>query len=80
VSYHERWDANLYCDLAHAEEFQRRDTLWGLRPFKSIPAYRRWVARRNAERRFEGLAIALKDFDPAKDVYAELQVTARSAS
>ena len=79
VSYHERWDANLYCDLSHAEEFRRRDTLWGLRPFKSIPVYRRWVARRNAKRRFEGLAIALKDFDPSKEIYSELQVTARSA-
>lgn len=79
ASYHERWDANLYCDLAHAEEFQRRDALWGLRPFKSIPTYRRWVARHNAKRRFEGLAIALTDFDPAKDVYAELQITARLA-
>lgn len=80
ASYHERWDANLHCDLAHADEFQRRDALWGVRPLKSIAAYRRWVARRNAKRRFEGLAIALEGCDPAKDIYAELQITARLAS
>lgn len=80
TSYHERWDANLHCDLANAEEFQRRDALWGMRLFKSIPTYRRWVARRNAKLRFEGLAVALKDYDPAKDIYSELQITARLAS
>lgn len=76
VSFHERWDANLYCDLTHAEEFRRRDALWSQRPFRLIPAYRRWIARRNSRLRQEGLALALRNFDPRSDVYAELSISA----
>lgn len=74
--FHERWDANLYCDLAHAEEFRRHDALWSLRPLKPFVPWRRWVARRNARLRFAGLEIAMRDHDPQSDIYAELQVNA----
>jgi SAM-dependent methyltransferase len=76
ISFHERWDANLYCDLAHAEQYRRWDALWSLRPFNRFTAYRRWVARRNASLRFAGLEEALRGSDTQSDIHAELQVTA----
>lgn len=76
VSYHERWDANNYCDVKYAERFHRWDAAWGLRPLKSIPAYRRLIAYINSRRRFLGLAKSLRDFDSASDIYSELQITA----
>lgn len=76
TSFHERWDANLYCDFAHAEEFRQHDALWSLRPLKPFVHWRRWVARRNARLRFAGLEIAMRDFDSQSDIYAELQVSA----
>jgi SAM-dependent methyltransferase len=75
VSYHERWDANLYCDLEHEKQFRSWDSHWGLRPFKAFQPYRRWIARRNARRRFEGLEQALATYDPRSDAYAELELT-----
>jgi len=76
TSFHDRWDANLYCDLAHAKTFRRHDALWSLRPFKQFAPWRRWVARRNARLRFAGLQIALRDHDPHADIYSELQMSA----
>lgn len=76
TSFHERWDANLYCDLKHVERFRSRDALWGLRPFNRFPFYRRWVARRNAKLRFAGLDVALHEYDARRDIYSELKITA----
>lgn len=75
ASYHERWDANLHCDLEHVEQFRAWDADWGRRPFNAFPPYRRWIARRNTQRRFEGLERALATYDPLSDAYAELQLT-----
>lgn len=74
-SYHERWDANLYCDLEQVEQFRKWDADWGRRPFNAFQLYRRWIARRNTQRRFEGLGKALATYDPQSDTYAELQMT-----
>jgi hypothetical protein len=75
VSYHERWDANLYCDLKHVERFRALDADWSRRPFHYFPQYRRWVARRNSQRRFEGLQEALSNHDMNSSASAELQIT-----
>ncbi|HYD82308.1 MAG TPA: class I SAM-dependent methyltransferase [Paucimonas sp.] len=75
VSYHERWDANMFCDVENAAATSRWDAAWGLRPFNAIPLYRKWIARHNSARRFEGLNHALADFDKTCDQYAELQIT-----
>lgn len=76
VTFHERWDANLYCDLAEAARFHRRDALWSLRILNRFGAYRRWIANRNGKLRFEGLERARSNYDPYSDAHAELQVTA----
>lgn len=76
TSYHERWDANAYCDVDHAEEFRRWDSLWGLRPFKFFALYRKSIARINAARRFAGLEKSLHRLDAFPADHAELQVTA----
>ena len=73
-NYHERWDANLYCDLEQVEQFRKWDADWGRRPFKAFQPYRRWIARRNTQRRFEGLEKALVDYDPHNEAYSELQI------
>jgi hypothetical protein len=74
-SYHERWDANLYCDLEQVEQFRQWDADWGRHPFNAFQLYRRWIARRNTQRRFKGLEKALATYEPQSDAYAELQVT-----
>lgn len=76
TSYHERWDANNFCDIEHAERFHRWDSAWGLRPLKAIPVYRRLIAYINSRRRFRGLAESVRDFNSASDIYSELQITA----
>lgn len=76
ISYHERWDANIYCDEEHAEQFRKRDAVWGIRPFKFFPPYRRLIAYLNSRRRFQGLVQALRNYDPSSDIYSELQITA----
>lgn len=76
TSYQERWDANQFCDLIHAEAFQKRDALWSLQPFNRIATYRRWIARRNARLRFAGLDVALKSQNSNSDTFAELQISA----
>lgn len=75
VSFHERWDANSYCDVEHAEQFRKWDAAWVMRPFSSIPLYRKLIARRNSRRRFAGLEKALAAHGGPTDDYAELQVT-----
>lgn len=74
-SYHDRWDANLHCDLEHVEQFRTRDADWGRRPFNAFRPYRRWIARRNSQRRFEGLQQVPSTYGSQSDVYAELQLT-----
>ncbi len=76
ISFHERWDANLYCDLTHAHTQRRLDSLWSLRPLTRFTGYRRWVAKLNAALRSKGLEKALRDYNRNLDIYAELQITA----
>lgn len=76
VSYHERWDANMYCDVEHAERFNKWDSAWGIRPFNFFPPYRKLIAYLNSRRRFRGLAESLRHYDSASDIFSELQVTA----
>lgn len=76
VTFHERWDANLYCDVEHASYFRKWDSAWGLRPLKAFPFYRRMIAKLNSRRRFHGLEQSLFNFDPTSNIYSELQVTA----
>jgi SAM-dependent methyltransferase len=76
VSYHERWDANLYCDVEHAQRFQKWDSACGMRPLNRFSVYRRFIARLNSKRRFSGLSQSLRNFDSQSDIYSELQVTA----
>lgn len=77
VSYHERWDANLYCDLEHAAQFRKWDMAWGLQPFNRLQPYRRLIARINHHRRFRGLKSAQSSARPNAADYSELQITAR---
>lgn len=75
-TYHERWDANLYCDVEHAEHFRTWDTAWSIRPLNALPLYRKLIARINSYRRFRGLEAFLRNYDSSSDIYSELQVTA----
>lgn len=77
ISYHERWDANRPCDLERAEEFAAWDGMWARRPHNRFTLYRRFVALRNARRRFRGLASAVRASDTADTSLSELQITAQ---
>lgn len=77
ISYHERWDANLYTDLEKVKTFRRLDSLWLRQPFNRIGLYRKLVARLNSALRFNGLKKALKGYDSENNGYAELHVSAR---
>lgn len=76
VSYHERWDANRYCDVEYAKQFRKWDAAWGMRPFRAFPLYRRLIAYLNSRRRFRGLEESLRNYDSTSDISAELQITA----
>jgi len=73
ISYHERWDANSYADVMHAERFRRWDSAWGLRVMRSIPGYRKLIAAINSRRRFRSLE---KSSATPMESRAELQVCA----
>jgi len=73
ISYHERWDANHHADVLHAEHFRRWDAAWGLRWFRSIPGYRKLIAKINSRRRYR--ALERSSGIPMRD-RAELQVSA----
>jgi SAM-dependent methyltransferase len=55
ISFHERWDANFYADVLHAESFRKRDAWWGYPVLRSIPGYRKTVAFINTWLRFRSL-------------------------
>ncbi len=76
VSYHERWDANNFCDVEQADETRRRDQNWGRRTINRIPLLRKLVAVRNTAYRFKGLNKALEGYDKSNPAYSELQITA----
>ncbi len=74
VSYHERWDANLYTDYKMRDIFRKIDALWGYKYLNSLMVYRRLAALTNSFLRFRGLKRALENYHPDNDIYAELQV------
>ncbi len=76
VTYHERWDANLYSDLERVQWFRIMDAAWSKKPFNSFSPYRKLIARINTFRRFKGLEKAMMHYDPENENYAELQVVA----
>ena len=76
ISYHERWDANLYTDLEKVEEYQKFDLEWGSKEINSDPAKRALIAWRNSTMRVNGLEKALENYDLTNDRYAELQINA----
>lgn len=75
-SFHERWDANTYCDVIHAGRYRRWDRQWAMRPFRYFAPFRKWIARRNARLRFEGLREAECLRNDADEALSELEVTA----
>lgn len=77
VSYHERWDANLYSDYDRATIFHAIDRLWGINPLNRFTLYRRVCALTSSKLRFKGLEKAMIGYDPANDKYSELQIIAR---
>lgn len=77
VSYHERWDANLYSDLEKVREYQTLDAEWGQEELKKNPSQRALVAWRNSTLRVKALEEALKNYDPSNEKYAELQIIAK---
>lgn len=79
ISYHDRWDANVDCDVDHAKLSRLFDAAWGLRPLGTFAGYRRLVAAVNSWRRFRGLAKTRGKDDPNNTGLSELQVTARVA-
>ena len=79
ISYHERWDANLYSDVEHVKLFRIMDAAWATRPFNAISAYRKIIARINTIRRFKGLEKAMRNYNPKNENYAELQITASNS-
>jgi len=76
ISYHERWDANTFCDINNSNRFRHYDGLWGKKPYNSIGVYRKIIAIINSYRRFSGLRKALKDKDNIGIKLAELQIIA----
>lgn len=76
VSYHERWDANYYCDVRHARLFASIGKLWGMPLFKRLAPYRRLAASVATALRFRGLRLSLARTIGNPVEYSELQVAA----
>lgn len=76
VSYHERWDANNYCDVTHARLYGLCGALWGMPVLRRLPAYRRMVAAGNSALRFRGLRRPLAEQHADRAELSELQITA----
>jgi SAM-dependent methyltransferase len=77
VSYHERWDANLYCDCDEANDFEKWDGMWGRKPYNGYKVYRRLIAIYNSARRFRGLMRAVRLIHLSDESLSELQITAK---
>ncbi len=76
ISYHERWDANIYSDVEHVQFSKLMDDAWAKKPYNSFKLYRKLVAHINTFRRFKGLEKSMIKYCSANDIYAELQVIA----
>ncbi len=76
ISYHERWDANIWCDADHVKTFKFFDGAWARQPFKSVPLLRKALARFNSYRRFRGLKKSLQKRENQAEFLSELQVSA----
>jgi SAM-dependent methyltransferase len=79
VSYHDRWDANRVADIESAAEFARADRMWSLPLLNRLGLYRRWIARRNADRRFSALRLSQDRRERSPADRAELEVFATLA-
>lgn len=73
ITYHDRWDANSYCDINNLEVTRRMDSAWGKASFS---LYRMYIARRNSKYRFEGLRISTLNNVNTSNLLTELQITA----
>ena len=76
ISYHERWDANTYCDVEHARWYSFLGKLWSMPLLCRWSAYRRMIATMNTNLRFRGLRRSLKNQPTNVAEFAELQITA----
>jgi len=76
VSYHDRWDANTYCDIGNVDKTRAMDGQWGNGPLTKYSIYRKYVAWRNARYRFDGLNKSLSARPESPDQLAELQISA----
>ena len=77
VDYRERWDANYVSDVLQVERFARLEADWARRPWSRFALYRKYIADRNAELRFEALERSLREHAMEPSLRAELQVRAR---
>jgi SAM-dependent methyltransferase len=76
ISYHDRWDANTYCDVNHPRSSRKFDAAWSLKPFNAAHAYRKLVALINTYRRFRGLRKSSSSASCRNDFLSEIQITA----
>jgi SAM-dependent methyltransferase len=76
VTYHERWDANNYCDVERARLYAFLGRLWSMPLLQKLPAYRRAIAACNSALRFRGLERSLVNSPANPSDCSELQVTA----
>jgi len=73
ITYHDRWDANSYCDINNLEVTRRMDSEWGK---ASFALYRMYISWRNSRYRFEGLRKSTANSVNSSNLLAELQITA----
>lgn len=77
VRFAERWDANLYCDLERAEQFQLLGSLWGRQPFSRLGLYRKLCASYESNLRNNGLQKAINKTSTDSEDFSELQIIAK---
>ena len=60
ISYHDRWDANLYADILKKNFFTKCDALWNKKYLGNFTLYRKLIAFINLNLRFCALRKSLK--------------------
>ncbi|MBU2838316.1 class I SAM-dependent methyltransferase [Acidithiobacillus thiooxidans] len=55
ISYHDRWDANIYCDVINAAKYAKRDAMWSNKILGKYYPYRMLISQMNSYARFNGL-------------------------
>ncbi len=75
ISFHDRWDANIYADTLHKDKYRKLDGLWGRPSVNKNKILRKSIAGFNTINRYLSLLLS-KRINIGRSDFAELQIIA----